>query len=152
MRTKNDLFGTFYLSWNEGRGGFLFALVFISVEIWGLHLNVGIKDTTQLFLCRSLQSDILLHSLWALRFIISYATMYKVKLIDSWTWMWDFIVMTIYVISSQIILFGKNSYKIGSAAAIYLAGSALILSLEYSLVMFAFLLKSRSKENPSILG
>jgi thaumarchaeosortase len=34
------------------------------------------------------------------------------------------------VVLSQIVLFGKNWYKIASAAAIYLAGSALIMSLD----------------------
>jgi len=62
--------------------------------------------------------------------IISAAPFYKVQLVDSWTWMWDFAVMAIYVLSSQIVLFGKKWHKIASAGAIYLAGSALILSLD----------------------
>ena len=62
--------------------------------------------------------------------IISAAPFYKVQLVDSWTWMWDFAVMAIYMLSSQIVLFGKKWHKIASAGAIYLAGSALILSLD----------------------
>jgi thaumarchaeosortase len=44
--------------------------------------------------------------------------------------MWDFVVMATYVVLSQIVLFGKKWYKIASAGAIYLAGSALIMSLD----------------------
>ena len=55
---------------------------------------------------------------------------YNVSLIDSWMWMWDFIVMATFVASSLALLFGKNWYKIASAGAIYLAGSALILALD----------------------
>jgi thaumarchaeosortase len=55
---------------------------------------------------------------------------YNVSLVDSWMWMWDFIVMAIFVASSLLMLFGKKWYKIASAGMIYLAGSALILALD----------------------
>ncbi len=55
---------------------------------------------------------------------------YNVSLADSWVWMWDFIVMAIFVTSSLLLLFGKKWYKIASAGAIYLGGSALILALD----------------------
>src|SRR5918912_3451223 len=45
-------------------------------------------------------------------------------------WMWDFVVMSIFIASSLILLFGKKWYKIASAGTIYLAGSALILALD----------------------
>ena len=32
---------TFSLSWNQGRGGFLFAMAFIAAEIFGLHHNIN---------------------------------------------------------------------------------------------------------------
>jgi thaumarchaeosortase len=123
--------GTFNLSWNEGRGGFLFALAFISAEIWGLQLNVPRKK----YFVVSCLSVLTIGYFIALPLglkdsIVSAAPFYKVQLTYSWTWMWDFVVMAIYVLSSQIILFGKNWYKIASAGAIYLAGSALILSLD----------------------
>jgi thaumarchaeosortase len=45
-------------------------------------------------------------------------------------WMWDFIVLTIFVASALVFLFGKKWYKIAPAGAIYLAGSAVILALD----------------------
>ena len=122
---------TFNLSWNEGRGGFFFALAFISAEIWGLQLNVEIKKYYVVICLSVLTIGYFIALPMGLRdSIISVAPFYKVHLIDSWTWMWDFAVMAIYVVSSQIVLFGKNWYKIASAGAIYLSGSALILSLD----------------------
>jgi len=122
---------TFNLSWNEGRGGFLFALAFISAEIWGHHLNVHRKKYFVVICLSVLTIGYFIASPLGLRdSIVSAAPFYKVQLIYSWTWMWDFVVMATYVLSSQIILFGKNWYKIASAGAIYLAGSALILSLD----------------------
>jgi thaumarchaeosortase len=44
--------------------------------------------------------------------------------------MWDFVVMGLYVGSSLGVLFGKKWYKIAPAGAIYLIGSAAILSLD----------------------
>jgi len=122
---------TFNLSWNEGRGGFLFALAFISAEIWGLQLNVYRKKYFVVICLSVLTIGYFIALPLGLRdSIISAAPFYKVQIVDSWTWMWDFAVMAIYVLSSQIVLFGKKWHKIASAGAIYLAGSALILSLD----------------------
>jgi len=122
---------TFNLSWNEGRGGFFFALVFIPAEILGLHLNIDLKKYCVVICLSVLTVGYFLALPIGLRdSIISAAPFYRVHLIYSWTWMWDFVVMATYVVLSQIILFGKNWYKIASAAAIYLAGSALIMSLD----------------------
>jgi thaumarchaeosortase len=122
---------TFSLSWNEGRAGFFFALVFIPAEILGLHLNIDLKKYCIVICLSVLTIGYFIALPIGLRgLIISSAPFYRVQLIDSWTWMWDFVVMATYVVLSQIVLFRKNWYKIASAAAIYLAGSALIMSLD----------------------
>jgi len=122
---------TFNLSWNEGRGGFLFALAFIPAEVLGLHLNIDFKKYCVVICLSVLTVGYFIALPLGLRdSIISAAPIYRVQLIDSWTWMWDFVVMATYVVLSQVVLFGKNWYKIASAAAIYLAGSALIMSLD----------------------
>lgn len=122
---------SFNLSWNEGRGGFLLALAFISAELWGLQLNVYRKKYFVVICLSVLTIGYFIALPLGLRdSIVSAAPFYKVQLIYSWTWMWDFVIMAIYVLSSQIVLFGNNWYKIASAGAIYLAGSALILSLD----------------------
>lgn len=123
--------GTFNLSWNEGRGGFFIALVFIPAEILGLQLNVDLKKYCIVICLSVLTIGYFIALPIGLRdSIISAAPFYRVQLIDSWTWMWDFVVMATYVVLSQIVLFGKKWYKIASAGAIYLGGSALIMSLD----------------------
>jgi thaumarchaeosortase len=122
---------TFSLSWNQGRGGFLFAMVFIVVELFGTHYKISSR---KICIVISLSAITLVYFI-SLPFglgdsIISAAHLYNVQLVDSWKWMWDFIVMGLYVGSSLGVLFGKKWYKIAPAGAIYLIGSAAILSLD----------------------
>jgi thaumarchaeosortase len=126
---------TFSLSWNEGRGGFLFAMAFIAAELIGIKRVI---DKKRFFVIIGLAFMTIVYFLVlqpgnpnGLRaYIENGAEVYKVSLKDSWTWMWDFIIMSVYVTSSLVILFGKKWYKIASAGAIYLIGSTVILSLD----------------------
>src|ERR687887_68221 len=100
---------TFSLSWNEGRGGFLFATVFIAVELIGTHYKISDK---KIYIVISL-SAITIGYFISLPFglldlIVSAAPLYNVQLVDSWKWMWDFVVMGLYVGSSLGVLFGKR--------------------------------------------
>jgi thaumarchaeosortase len=62
--------------------------------------------------------------------IKSSAGAYNVVLPDSWTWMWDFIVLASFLASALFVLFGTRFLKVAPAAIIYLAGSAIILALD----------------------
>lgn len=122
---------TFSLSWNQGRGGFLFAMAFIGAELIGINQNISRKKFFAVFALAALTIVYFIALSLGLRdAIVASGPYYKVQLIYSWTWMWDFIVMAIYVSSSLVILFGKRWYKIAPAGAIYLAGSAIILLLD----------------------
>jgi thaumarchaeosortase len=122
---------SFSLSWNQGRGGFLFAMAFIIAELIGVNQNISRKRVFTVIGLSALTIGYFIGlSLGLKDAIIAAAPYYKVNLIYSWTWMWDFVVMAIYVISSLVILYGSRWYKIASAGAIYLAGSAIILSLD----------------------
>ncbi|PIY88544.1 MAG: thaumarchaeosortase, partial [Nitrosopumilales archaeon CG_4_10_14_0_8_um_filter_34_8] len=63
-------------------------------------------------------------------YILSSAESFNVQLIYSWTWMWDFIVMGIFVMVALSIFFGKRWIRIAPAGPIFLVGSAIILSLD----------------------
>jgi thaumarchaeosortase len=122
---------TFTLSWNEGRGGFLFAMAFIAAELVGLKYSL----TKMRFLIVSGMAALTIGYFVALPYgLSSYirngGDVYDVSLVDSWMWMWDFIVLTIFVTSALVLLFGKKWYKIAAAGAVYLAGSAVILGLD----------------------
>jgi thaumarchaeosortase len=122
---------TFTLSWNEGRGGFLFAMAFIGAELVGLKYSLS---KTQ-FVVVAGMAALTIAYFAALPYGLSNyirigGDVYNVSLVDSWMWMWDFIVLTFFVAFSLIILFGKNWYRLAAAGAVYLAGSAVILALD----------------------
>jgi thaumarchaeosortase len=122
---------TFILSWNEGRGGFLFAMAFIGAELVGLKYSLAKKRLLMVAVMAALTISYFIALPYGLSdYIRNGKDAYNVSLVDSWMWMWDFIVMAIFVTSSLLMLFGKKWYKIASAGMIYLAGSALILALD----------------------
>jgi thaumarchaeosortase len=122
---------TFILSWNEGRGGFLFAMAFIAAELVGLKYPVTNKRLLIVAGMAALTISYFIALPYGLSdYIRNGKDAYNVSLVDSWMWMWDFIVMAIFVASSLLLLFGTKWYKIASAGVIYLAGSALILALD----------------------
>jgi thaumarchaeosortase len=123
--------GTFTLSWNEGRGGFLFAMAFIAAELVGV--NYPLSKTR--FLIVTGMAALTIAYFVALPYgLSSYirngSDVYDVSLADSWMWMWDFIVMTLYVAGALVLLFGRKWHKIAAAGAIYLAGTTVILALD----------------------
>src|SRR3990170_1720645 len=122
---------SFSLSWNQGRGGFLFATAFMVAELIGLKLGVPKKKLLAVIPLAALTMIYLVSLEFGLRdYIISIAPQYNVQLIYSWTWLWDFVVMAIFLVSSMSILFGKKWIRISPAGPIFIAGTAVILSLD----------------------
>jgi len=122
---------SFSMSWNQGRGGFLFGLAFIVAEIVGIRFIVskrrlifGIPLAIATIIYFVLL-DFGLHD-----YIINAAPAFNVQLIYSWEWFWDFLVITIFAISASILMFGKKWIRIVIAGPVFLAGSAIILSLD----------------------
>jgi thaumarchaeosortase len=122
---------SFSLSWNQGRGGFLFALAFIVAELVGLKIIISSKRLLATVPLAILTITYLVGLEYGLRdYILDSSEQYNVQLIFSWTWMWDFIIMVIFVISVLTIYFGKRWIRIAPAGPIFLGGSAIILSLD----------------------
>ena len=122
---------SFSLSWNQGRGGYLFALVFVVAELIGLKIIISKK---KLIAAIPLAVAVIVYLVgleYGLRdYILSLSEQFHVQLIHSWTWMWDFIVMDIFLIIVLSIFFGKRWIRIAPAGPIFLGGSAIILSLD----------------------
>ena len=122
---------SFSMSWNQGRGGFLFGLAFIVAEIIGIKFIVS--RTRLIFgiplaiatIIYFVLLDFGLHD-----YIINAAPAFNVQLIYSWEWFWDFLVITIFAIAASILMFGKKWIRIVIAGPVFLAGSAIILSLD----------------------
>ena len=131
---------SFSMSWNQGRGGFLFGLAFIVAEIVGIKFVVSknrlifgiplVIATVIYFIVL----DFGLHD-----YIINAAPAFNVVgcsigdphgCIYSWGWLWDFVVITIFVITAAMIMFGKKWIRIVIAGPVFLGGSAIILSLD----------------------
>ncbi len=122
---------TFSLAWNEGRGGFIFAMAFIAAELVGLKLKVSQKRFIIVLILAAITITYFAALPFGLRDSIQKTgESIEVSLLLSWVWMWDFIVMAMFVGASAVVLFGKKWYKIAPAGAIYLAGTAVILSLD----------------------
>jgi thaumarchaeosortase len=148
MRNWNLIFGIFIISspilfsiiafpdsvawsWNEGRGGYFFALVFIIAELVGLKILISKKRLLSVIPLSVLTIAYLVSLEFGLRdHIIESAKSFDVQLIYSWTWMWDFIVMAIFVVTALSIFFGKRWIRIAPAGPIFLIGTGIILSLD----------------------
>ena len=122
---------SFSLSWNQGRGGFLFAMAFVAAELIGINYSVSRR---RMFVAISLAILAMVY-FTLLQFglrtaIVDAAPAFHVAQKDSWTWMWDFVVMSAFVVSSLFAMFGRRWYKVAPAGAIYLIGTAVILSLD----------------------
>jgi|TARA_B100000809_G_scaffold85125_1_gene83614 thaumarchaeosortase len=122
---------SFSMSWNQGRGGFLFGLAFIVAEIIGVKFIVSKRrlifgiPLAAVTIIYFVLLDFGLHD-----FIINAAPAFNVQLIYSWEWFWDFLVITIFAISASILMFGKKWIRIVIAGPVFLGGSAIILSLD----------------------
>ena len=122
---------SFSLSWNQGRGGFLFALVFVVAELIGLKIIISKKRLIAVIPLAIIVIAYIIGLEYGLRdYILSSAEQFNVQLIKSWTWMWDFIVLDIFVIVVLSIFFGRRWIRIAPAGPIFLGGSAIILSLD----------------------
>jgi exosortase/archaeosortase family protein len=123
--------GTFSLGWNQGRGGFLFAMAFIAAELIGIKLEIPKKRLLAIIPLAVIVIGYLVGLEFGLKnYLISEAPHFHVQLKDSWTWMWDFIVIAAFFMISMTILFGKRWIRISPAGPIYAAGTAIILSLD----------------------
>ena len=122
---------TFTMSWNEGRGGFLFALAFIAAELIGTKFAISKKRIYGVLPLTGATMVYFTLLGFGLRSSIHEAAgAYNVRLIDSWIWMWDFIIMASYIAAALTVLYGTKWLRIAPAGPIYLVGSAIILSLD----------------------
>ncbi len=118
-------------SWNEGRGGYFFALVFVVAEMIGLKTVIS-KRRLHVVIPMAVLVIVYLISLeHGLRdYIVEAADHFDVQLIYSWTWMWDFVVMAIFFVAALTVFFGRRWIRIAPAGPIFLTGTAVILSLD----------------------
>ena len=122
---------SFSLSWNQGRGGFLFALVFLVAELVGLRLAPSRRRLiASIPLAGAAIAYLAIMEAGLQDSLAASASEYGVQLVYSWVWMWDFVVMSLFLTAVFAIYFGRRWIRIAPAAPIFLGGSAIILSLD----------------------
>ena len=121
---------SFSLSWNQGRGGFLFAMAFVVAELVGIKYVI---PKNRFYLCVPL----IVLTIAYFAFLPFGLHDYIMSLVDvfgvleySWGWLFDFAVMAIFVTATLAILFGRRWFRIAPAGPIFLAGNAIILALD----------------------
>ncbi len=122
---------TYRMSWNEGRGGFLFAAAFMIAEIVGIRLTISKARLYAMIACTVIILAYFASVENGYREVIrDLASIYKVRLVDSWIWLWDYIAMGLFNIAILALAYGKRWIRVAPASPIYLLGSAIILSLD----------------------
>ena len=121
---------SFSLSWNQGRGGFLFAMAFIVAELVGIKYVI---PKNRFYLSIPLVAATITY----FAFLPFGLHEYIMSLVDvfgvleySWGWLFDFAVMAAFVTSTLWILFGRKWFRIAPAGPIFLSGNAIILALD----------------------
>jgi len=123
---------SFNLSWNQGRGGFIFALTFAFVELVFLY-NINTtryKVILSIIVLFSSSIYFILVEHGLSKYFEYLISLYDVNLSFSWFIMWDFIVMSIFVICILTIFMGIKWVKLAPASPIFLIGNSIILFLD----------------------
>ena len=122
---------SFSLSWNQGRGGFLFGLAFIIAEMAGLRRIISRRRIIFVVPLAAAAIAYLAAVEGGLReYIEAGAAEYSVELVYSWVWLWDFVAITAFSIAALSIYFGTRWIRIAPAGPIFLGGSMIILALD----------------------
>lgn len=129
-------FNSFYSSWNLGRGGFLFVMLFLIIDYleargelhWRLSPSrlLSTLVTLALIMAYYISSKYLeVHgALWKL------GEWLKVPLLYSWTWLWDYIFFSLYLVLLTYSYFGREGFRALPTGLVYAGGMAMILSLD----------------------
>ncbi|MCY3975709.1 MAG: thaumarchaeosortase [Thaumarchaeota archaeon] len=123
---------SFNLSWNQGRGGFIFALTFVFVELF-LIPSINVSKTKFILAISAIMCTVS-YFVFLDRGLEDYfnylISLYDINLSFSWLTMWDFLVMAIFVSSILSIFLGSKWLKLAPASPIFLFGNSIILFLD----------------------
>ena len=122
---------SFSLSWNQGRGGMLFGMAFVAAELVGLRIlipKMRLLATVPLAVAAAAYIAAAENGLH--EYIEKSAVHYNVELVFSWVWMWDFVVITAFVVAALSFYFGRRWIRVAPAGPIFLGGSTVILALD----------------------
>jgi len=128
--------GSFTLGWNEGRGGFVFALLFLLMEWYDARSVLKLQaDRSRLIgwsscLVGFITYFVAVYALSLHELIGRFGENWKIPELHSWVWLWDYLVFAIFLIAVFGILFGIRSIKEIPTGIVYTVGSGVILMLD----------------------
>jgi thaumarchaeosortase len=127
---------SFTLGWNEGRGGFVFALFFLLVEWYDARGIMKIRMSKSRLvgwvtcLAGFIAYFVAVYALGLHELIGYIGEVWKVPELHSWVWLWDYLVLAVYLCTLFAVLFGVKSIKQTPTPIVYTMGSCVILLLD----------------------
>jgi len=127
---------SFTLGWNEGRGGFVFALFFLLMEWYDvrslLKMRMSKARLVGWFLCIAgfVGYFVAVYALKLHDLIGQMGQAWKIPEIHSWVWLWDYLAFAGFLCAVLGVLFGAKSIKQTPTPVVYTVGSGLILLLD----------------------
>ncbi len=122
-------------AWNQGRGGFVFAMFFLALELidskrW-LPSNVSKARMTVSVVAGILTLSYFVATSFGLHSAIeNNGKALGIPLVFSWIWLWDYLVFFLFLLFLVPVVFGTKALRMLPSANVYLLGMAMILSLD----------------------
>jgi len=129
-------FDSFQMGWNQGRGGFIIAMIFLVLEFMQSRRSLN----------QNLSRRRILISLVFLALLITYFTLevfyelqdalwsvgteMNIPLLYSWVWISDYLGLAIYLTLSMIVILGPSALRYLTSGVLYLTATAIILGLD----------------------
>jgi len=130
---------SFILGWNEGRGGLLFAILFLLIEWYDSREELKLRHLSKrrMFLWFSALAGLSTYYGAVYMFQLQEAISNLGKSLGiskegllSWTWLWEYVAFAAYLAAYVAALHGWSAVKKTVTPIVYCAGSALILLLD----------------------
>jgi len=142
-------------AWNQGRGGFLFAIFFLILEFldskgWLVNQTNSSKIIASIVLSLAVSIYFVGAEFSVHTAIGNFGRYLKVPLVFSWIWLWDYIVFFMFLLLLIPTVFGLKAMRLLPAANVYLLGMALILTLD-AFFPFLCLAAMKSLHRPASL-
>ncbi len=130
-------FNSFILGWNQGRGGLSFALFFLALEWYDARKIVRVTGSKIRFAIWAVSLGALsffyigVYAFGFHKLISNYAAAVKIDQgVINWPWMWEYLMVGVYLFIVTVSLFGFRSVRSISVPWVYAFGMGLILSLD----------------------
>lgn len=127
---------SFGLVWNQGRGGFIFAAIFLMIEYFDARhqLRLILRGKRMVLVLSSLVFSLAYFSSIELgplqTRILELGEFLNIQLSSSFLWLWDYLVLLLYLAVVISASYGWKSLRKMPSCMVYIAGFIIILALD----------------------